>query len=177
MINHWTSGQQRAMMKLIVASTAFTAVAYALAQLIGMIFERDGLANSGSYNLTYLESRVLEYQRWSSLSAGVAIGALASIFLINLATLVQARILRELVVGLWTLPLGIGVLIGGLLCLDTVAILIQVGLHNNPYQLAMVIPYVVGAISLFLLPVLGLQVAELSERAFGTWPLGLLSAP
>jgi hypothetical protein len=165
---YWTSERQRAAVTLVLASTLFTAIAYSLTQLMGVTYQNFGhggsIAEGMKFGSSYLTSHLLGYEHWTPLSAWTVVGALVSIFLLNVANLIGASRLRSAVMAPWGLTLGLGVIAGALIGFAGFCVLILGLMHADNYQSSMAILYLLWVICLLSLPWLAIKIVSASER-------------
>jgi hypothetical protein len=166
----WTTARQRAAAGLVVASAAFVAMAYSVAQLFGVTYQKLGghrsIAEGLSFDAGYLFGQLVGYQHWTRTSAWAVIAALGSIFVLTFANLAGSKGLHHLVAWPWNLVLGLGMIAGGLLAIDGLCVLVLGLTHSDNYQPSMAWLYGLWVFCLFALPWLGQRIVDDSRRLF-----------
>jgi hypothetical protein len=165
-----SSKRQRGTVSFIAASAIFVAITYSLTQLIGVTYEKIGhhlsIAEGLTFNGRYLLSELIGYQHWTRLSAWAVFAALISIFLLNVADLIDMPGLRQFITFIWAIVLIPGAFATLLLALDGISVLILGLLHQDNYQPSMAILYLLWVACLLSLPALGGKIVADSKRMF-----------
>jgi hypothetical protein len=171
-VRDWTSARQRAMVRLLAASTGFVAVSYSLSQLAGITYEKLGPGrqplSSGvtPFDAGFLMSQLLEYQHFTRFSIWTVAGVLASIFMLNFANLIDAHRLRNFIRFIARIVLGTGLAVSVLVVLNGLGVLVEGLNHQNNFKPSMVVLYALWAVCLWLLPCFAVGIDGASEKTF-----------
>ncbi|MEU0562300.1 hypothetical protein [Dactylosporangium maewongense] len=165
---YWSTERQRATVKFVVCSACFIAIAYAVAQLVGFVVQlsqEESVTKVDHVDWQYVLDQALSYQRWGVASRWTVIAAAASIVLLNIADLARMRPLRQLLVGLWTAVLVVGLLGAAYLAFAGAAL--AIGLLMDPTApVWLLVLEVLGILSLVLLPRLGKTIDTSSRQIY-----------